>query len=127
MTHSYLIMVGPAWVEEQSVIVVLRAGVGRENIYPGVLWYSRRRPWHGTRSTGCWKRRARVHTKTRERGPLPAVWKQRASAGWVEDVVPCKSEALVRSGVCWRGINEVLPGFEPGSLDSESRVLTITP
>jgi hypothetical protein len=23
--------------------------------------------------------------------------------------------------------NEVLPGFEPGSLDSESRVLTITP
>ena len=32
MTHSYLIMVGPAWVEEQSVIVALRAGVGRENI-----------------------------------------------------------------------------------------------
>ena len=26
-----------------------------------------------------------------------------------------------------RSINEVLPGFEPGSLDSESRVLTITP
>jgi hypothetical protein len=30
-------------------------------------------------------------------------------------------------GIGGYGINEVLPGFEPGSLDSESRVLTITP
>ena len=34
-------------------------------------------------------------------------------------------ETLEHCPVCDK--SEVLPGFEPGSLDSESRVLTITP
>ena len=40
-----------------------------------------------------------------------------------------KWEAIVLDGFGFarKEQNEVIPGFEPGSLDSESRVLTITP
>ena len=42
-------------------------------------------------------------------------------------VRPALADDAVREGVGGKTKNEVLPGFEPGSLDSESRVLTITP
>ena len=48
-------------------------------------------------------------------------------------LVECGRCGSSNEGVCGcggrlgRSINEVLPGFETGSLDSESRVLTITP
>ena len=38
--------------------------------------------------------------------------------------VGCRCDRYV---TCGKRENKVLPGFEPGSLDSESRVLTITP
>ena len=123
-------MVGLAWVEKKSCtwFIVSSWAAGRTSRRSSVCNACvTHGGGHGTLPTGCSKRRARVHAKTRGRGPLSAVPERRASAGCVVGVVQCKSEALVRGGVCCRGINEVLPGFEPGSLDSESRVLTITP
>ena len=79
------------------------------------------------------RRRSRVRTSDCVRirsGRVAQMAERRSNKPSVVGSIPtvttfCQGFGLGGLGLC--GKMEVLPGFEPGSLDSKSRVLTITP